>query len=469
MDENQNLNSKSTAKPKPELIGNFLSSEALTHASVGLLVTDVNSGKEILEYNSNKTLVPASAQKLLIAGAALEIFGSEHVFETKMFYTGKIDWQGTLQGDIIIRGGGDPALGSHRFKDHYPNLPDYFAQAIRDSGIKKIEGKIIGDASFFGDLEIPDTWIWEDIGNYYGAPANGLSVYENMYKLSFSSGKPGSLSKISTVDPEIPNLAFINQVRASKENRDNAWIFGSYLSEIREVKGTIPSNRKNFTIKGAIPDPAFLLASQLTENLQKSGIPISEDPISSYQSVPLISAQNILTIQSPPLSEIVYYLNMNSINLYAETLLLHLAKEKSGEASVELGCKALKVFWDKNGMDTQGLFLEDGSGLSRANSVTAGQLSFLLHHMKTESESSDVFIQSLPVAGKSGSLNSFGKGTSIEGKFAAKSGYMSRVMSYAGYLSKENGTELSVVVLVNNYTCSNSEMRKLLVDLVSGL
>lgn len=467
--ESKTLNSEPETKPESELIGNFLSSEALAQASVGLLVTDANSGEQILAYNFNKTLVPASVQKLLIAGAALETFGSDHAFETSLFYNGKIDSQGTLHGDIIIRGGGDPALGSLRFKDHYPNLPDHFAQAIRDLGIKKIEGKIIGDASFFGDLEIPDTWIWEDIGNYYGAPASGLSIYENTYKLSFASRKPGTLTEIVQVDPEIPYLKFVNRVRASKENRDNAWIFGSYLSEIRELKGTIPGNRKSFTIKGAIPDPALLLASQLTENLQRFGIPISEDPISSYQSVALKSIQNIITIQSPPLSEIVYHLNMSSINLYAETLLLHLAKEKTGEVDVELGCKALKVFWDKKGMDTRGLFLEDGSGLSRANSITAGQLSFLLHYMKTESKFSADFTQSLPVSGKSGSLNSFGKGTSIEGQFAAKSGYMSRVMSYAGYLSRKDGTELCVVVLVNNYICSDSEMRKMLVELILDL
>ncbi len=453
----------------PEFLNKFLTKQPLANASIGLFAANSETGNILIDYNGGKSLIPASVQKLLIAGAALETFGPDFTFETSLAYDGKITANGTLNGDIVIIGHSDPALASSRFSEHYGNVILNFKKAITDAGIKKINGKVIGDASWYGDPKIPDTWIWEDIGNYYGAIPSGLNLYENTYQLSFESGKPGSKTTISGIDPSLPWLSFYNEVKAANDNRDNAYIFGSYFSNVRRVRGTIPANRKNFTIKGAIDDPAYLAAHQLTEALIKSGVTISGEAESRFTSQAGSVANVLFTIQSPPLSEIIFYLNMNSINLYAETLLLQLAKKKNGSADFESACETLNDFWKAKGMDSKGMFLKDGSGLSRANSLTAGQLVFLLSYMKNESKYADQFIKSLPVAGKSGSLKSFGKASEIAEKFVAKSGYMSRVMNYAGYLKTNEGKDLIVVVLVNNYTCTNVEMKSLLEDLISGI
>jgi len=158
---------------------------------------------------------------------------------------------------------------------------------------------------------------------------------------------------------------------------------------------------------------------------------------------------------------------MKSVNLCAETLLLQLAENAIGKVGFDNGCETLKEFWQKKGMNTDGLFLDDASGLSRANGITPAQMGFLLSYMKTESNVSQGFINSLPVSGQSGSLKNFGK--NFTGKFSAKSGYMSRVMNYAGYLKHESGRDFSVVIMVNNYTCSNREMRKMLEQLISDI
>jgi len=453
----------------PDYLVDFLTKEPLASASIGILLADSKTGEILLNHDAGKSLVPASVQKLLIAGAALETFGPDHTFETSLAYDGNITADGTLNGDIIIIGNGDPALASHRFKNHYGDVIQKFAKAISDAGIKKVNGKVIGDASWFGFTQIPDTWIWEDIGNYYGAIPGGLNMYENTYQLNFKSGKPGYKTTISGTDPALPWLSFYNNVEAANDNRDNAWIYGSYFSNVREVRGTIPANRNKFTIKGAVDDPAYLAAYQLTEALNVSGVSISGEAESRFTVYSGTGMKNLLSIQSPPLSEIVFFLNMNSINLHAETLLLQLSKTKTGIADFENGCNALEEFWQAKGMDTQGLFLEDGSGLSRANSITAEQLFFVLSYMKNKSKNADAFIRSLPVAGESGSLKSFGKSSDIKGKFLAKSGYMSRVMNYAGYLKTDNGKDLVVVVLVNNYTCPNAKMRGLLEELISEI
>jgi len=451
-----------------DVIDDFLRKEPLSPAIVGLMIADAKTGEVFIEHNPDKSLVPASVQKLMLTAAALETLGTDYTFNTTLVLDGKINDQGTFTGNILIRGGGDPALGSERFGEYYQDIILRFAEAIHKRGIKTIDGQIIGDASFFGEISLPRTWLWEDIGNYFGAATSGLNIYENTYCLNLRSGQPGSLTKVINVDPEIPELEFKNNVTASTENRDNAFIFGSYLSSRREIRGTIPANRSSFTIKGAIPDPAFLAAYQLTEKLEKSGVKVSGTPKSSYKSLECKNPETILTIKSPPLSEIIYYLNMNSINLYAETLLLHLSKSESNEASCASGCKALTDFWKSKGMPTDGLFLLDGSGLSRAGGVTARQLIFMLRYMKNNSENGNAFIRSMPVAGISGSLKNFGKETELQRKFIAKSGYMTRVMNYAGYLTAKDGKELVVVVLVNNYTCPDAEMKRLLEDLMMG-
>lgn len=453
----------------PDYFIDFLANESLASASIGVLVADAETGELLIHHDAGKSLVPASVQKLLIAGAALETFGPDYTFETAVAYDGNIAADGTLNGDIVIVGTGDPALASHRFNSHYGDVIQNFAKTISDAGIKKIKGKVVGDASYYGFTQIPDTWIWEDIGNYYGAIPGGLNMFENTYQLNFRSGKPGNKTTILGTNPALPWLSFYNNVNAANDNRDNAWIYGSYFSNVREVRGTIPANRKNFTIKGAIDDPAYLAAYQLTEMLKESGVNISGEAESRFTAYSGTGLKTLYSVQSPPLSEIVFYLNMNSINLYAEALLLQLSKSKTGIADFENGSAALEEFWLGKGIDTKGLFLEDGSGLSRANALNAEQLAFVLTYMKNKSKYALEFIRSLPVAGESGSLKSFGKDVGLTAKFVAKSGYMSRVMNYAGYLKTDNGKDLVVVVLVNNYTCSNTEMRGLLEGLITGI
>ena len=409
-------------------------------------------------------MVPASIQKLLIAGAALETFGAGHVFTTTVCYSGTIDEEGVLRGNVIIEGGGDPALGSDRFKNHYGDIVERISAAVAQAGITEIDGKIIADASIFGRPEIPDTWIWEDIGNYYGSPAFGLNILGNTYRLTFASGAPGERTTISGVEPNLPGITFQNYVVAAPNNRDNAYIYGSYMSATREIYGTIPVNRSRFSIKGSIPNPPLLIATMLTEKLFQKGIHIADEPDVIWSAADSRKSTTLLKIQSPPLAEIVKKLNMKSINLYAEALLLHLARANGENVSVDEGCRQLTKFWATKGMDTTGLFLQDASGLSRANGIAPSQLAFLLDYMKNYSRDAQSFTASLPVAGESGSLaNVF---TSVKGKFSAKSGYMSRVLNYAGYLETKTGQNLIVVLMVNNYTSSTTEMRRLWEELL---
>jgi len=449
-------------------LNTFINQPSLKNASIGFYAVDLNSGETVLEHNSSISLVPASTLKILTSAAALETFGPDHRFKTTLAYTGNISEGRTLNGNIILQGGGDPTFLSPRFEKHYKNAIKNMVQEIQNSGIRWINGNVVGDGSYFGLPQIPDTWIWEDMGNYYGSPAFALNVFDNTYSLTFKTGSAGSLSSITNTNPELPQLKFENRVTAADNKQDNAYIYGSYLSNKRVIKGTIPENRKSFSIKGSIPDPAKIAAHQIFAALKTKGIGISGEARSNYDESKQAKFQPLLEINSPPLSEIIEQLNMKSINLYAETMLLHLGKKANKKCSVEAGCESLKTFWENTGMDISGLYLEDGSGLSRANAITPEQLVFVLQHMH-QSKNDKSFKQSLPIAGKSGTLKSFGKNTILEGKLKAKSGYMSRAMSYTGYLTTESGEELAFAVMVNNYNCSNSEMRKILEELLVSL
>lgn len=452
------------------LVEKLLSAKGLEHTSIGLLAIDLKTGDTLLKFNSDKSLVAASTQKLITSAAALEILGTDFTFKTSLEYDGIITNDGVLKGNIIIRGGGDPALGSPRFSEFYDDLYERWVQAIKNAGITKIEGKVVGDGSIFGEPEIPATWVWEDIGNYYGSSASGLNIYDNTYFIDFKTvDKAGSSAEILNISPSMPWLSFENQVTASDENRDNAYIFFTGVTNQRIIKGTIPKNKEKFTIKGAIPDPAYLAAFELTNALTNAGIAVSQEARAIFKKSEVTDRHNLLEISSPPLSEIVYFLNLKSINLYAETLLKQIGLVVSGDPSTESGCKVLEDFWKSRGMDTGGLFLKDGSGLSRYNAFTAGQLVFVLQYMKNNSQNFVDFENSLPVSGKSGSLENIGKNTPAENNLRAKSGYMERCMSYAGYVSTVSGKEIAFAVIVNNFSCSNAEMKKFLEKLMVGM
>lgn len=448
-------------KKLPTFAARLLNKPELSAASTGIAVYDFQNDSMIFSLNAGKTLIPASTQKLLVAAAALELFGPGHRFKTFLEYDGTIQ-DGVLNGNLMIRGGGDPSLGSDRFGQKNGDVIRQLTDAAIRAGIRKIEGDIKGDASLFGRPQIPDTWIWEDIGNYYGSPAFGLNIYENIYRVHFRSGNPGTLTEIIAIDPPLPGIDFNNRVTAAGNNRDNAYIFGSYLSHKREIRGTIPANRDDFTIKGAIPDPALLLAGQLTEDLMEAGIEVSGNPVSNYLSEVTSNREIIFTIESAPLAELNEHLLKSSINLYAESFLMHLSRAAGKITEVDTACSVLKKFWQQKGMDVQGMFPEDGSGLSRANGLTANQLLFVLKYMKTKSSHKKTFLNALSVAGVSGNLKYFGRKTELQGRFTAKSGYMTRVMNYAGYMTTDSGRDIAVVVLVNNYSCQGSQMRNFL-------
>jgi len=455
-------------------INDFSKQDGLKNASIGFLLVDLKTGKEIANFNPDMSLSPASTLKLFSTATALELFGDEHRFETKIQYDGTIDNQGILHGNIYIKGGGDPVLGSKHFEDDYNNpffITDW-VNKIKSLGITKIDGAIVGDAQYFSMNIIPRLRAWEDMANYYGIGACGLSIYDNLFEITLRSGpKAGDTTYIDKIEPNIPGIRFQNYVKASDSRRDEAFVFGEPYNYERVIRGSIPKASSDFIIKAALPDPAHFAALELENYLKSANIEIT-NPATTIRRLSLENKysprqrKNVHTTYSPTLSEIVNTTNKISYNLYPEHLLVHIGKKMLGTNDCESGTDAVRQFWASKGMDTDGMFMNDGSGLTRYNSLTARQFVFLLKYMKSKSKYYEAFNNSLPVAGKSGTLRNLCKGTNAADNVRAKSGSISKVRAYSGYVNALSGEELAFTILVNNYTCSDSEMRKMLEKLM---
>jgi D-alanyl-D-alanine carboxypeptidase/D-alanyl-D-alanine-endopeptidase (penicillin-binding protein 4) len=437
-------------------INSWQSSSGLANAGIGICVSDTQTGEEIIKSEPQLSLVPASIMKVITTATALEVFGPNYRFNTKLFYSGIVR-NDTLFGDLQIVGGGDPTLGSVYFPETNHFL-DIWTEAIQRENIKVIIGSLIMDATIYESQTIPDTWVWEDMGNYYGAGASGISVFDNMYEIHLKSdavaGKP---TELISVIPEIPNLELKNEVLSSDMNSDEAYVFGSPMDNKRMIRGTIPKNQADFAVKASVPDPSALLAFEFRKKLSANHIAVSG--ITKYEKAKIDSSAQLSVIQSPTLKDIIRVTNHESVNLFAEHLLKHLAFQKLGEGTTREGCKFVVQFWKDKGLDMNGFFLNDGSGLSRFNAFTPNHMVNVLKFMRTKSANFPDFYQSLPSAGN-GTLTVFSKENFPGDCLHAKSGSMTRVRCYAGYLTTNSGRQLSFAIMLNNFSCSQSEAIK---------
>ncbi len=434
--------------------------DSLPNASIGFCIKDAETGKLIEEYNSIKSLRPASVLKLVTTATALDYLKSNYKYRTKIGYTGVLTGD-ILKGDLVIKASGDPTWNSQYFPDE--DVIKFIVSNIKQNGIKNISGDFIVDKYGINE-DIPRTWIWEDIGNYYGSPSYSINIYDNTYDIEFSSQNAGSDTKIKSVSPFLKDIKFENKVLASKENRDNAWIFGSPYSEKRLIRGNIPENRDSFKIRGSISNPALVFINQLAKRLNEEGIKC-EPNLLFKSNVP---NTELFEIISPELKEMVYYTNQKSINLYSESI----GKRLMLEAGENLGfdCNPTTFFyeyWRAKGLSVEGIELTDLCGLSAFNMVTPYFMTDLLVYMHSKSENRDCFIESLPLAGNSGTLKYFGKGTCLENNLRAKTGSMKGVRSYCGYFRNKSKT-FAFSLIVNNCTCEKDKLTELIVSLLKG-
>lgn len=446
-------------------------------ASFSLVVKDVQEGRTVYSYDTDRLQSPASVLKTVATATALEILGEDYRYPTTLEYDGILE-NGTLEGNLYIKGSGDPSLGSSHFAPGQNKFLSTWIAALQKAGIKHITGSVISDESIFDTEGVSIKWLREDMGNYYAPGSYGISIFDNMYKLSLQTGAAGTRPVLKGTEPDIPFIRFKNYLKAAPVSSDSAYIIGAPLDDVRYLYGVLPANREAYVLKGDIPDPALYLARYLTDQLQQKGIRVDGSP-SCYRIEVEENRwkkgerKEIVTTYSPTLREIASICNHVSHNLYADALVKTVGlqyKPRRNEmiSSFGRGVQVVKEYWEKKGLDVFPLRMNDGSGLAPADKVSAGFMGELLVYMATESAVSDAFIASLPQAGIEGSVRNFLKGSKLQGKAHLKSGGITGVRSYAGYITKD-GKPYAVAVFSNNYSCPMSRMTRALEKLLLQL
>lgn len=447
---------------QPGRFGQFLADPAIANASVSFFVADADSGNVLISHNQNTSLIPASTMKLVTSAVALELLGPEYTFKTTLGYTGSVKRRsGRLDGNIIITGGGDPALGSEYFKDHYREFINSWAEEIRRAGIRKIRGRIVTDDSYYDFEPVPPRWLWEDLGTYYGAGVYGLSVFDNSCRIRVKSSPDSSRVDIIGITPDLHGYNYTNNLAATGK-KEKWYVFSAPYSRSGWFSGTIPVSSEEIVIDAAITDPPLLIASLLHEKLESEGIKISEEPV-TIRLEPEISTRDITWLTetvSPILSLIADVLNKESVNLYAEHLVKELGRRFESRGTTAAGTGVILDFLGSSGIDTSGIFIEDGSGLSSRNGISSEELVKLLIFMRNKGKHFEIFYSSLPDAGKNGTLMQYFTDPVFDSNLKAKSGSMTRVRCYAGYFTTVSGRHLAFSILINNFQGSSRPVIK---------
>lgn len=435
----------------------FQSDPQTKYAITSLCVLDANTGSPLFMRNEQIGLATASTLKVITAATALSILGKDFQYQTTLAYTGTITTAGVLKGDLMIIGDGDPTLGSDRYQNKENVVLTEWVAAIKNAGIKKIEGSIIGDDRIFGTQTTPEGWTWQDMGNYYGAGTSGLSWRENQFDIHL---KPGSRqneeAKMVKTVPEMPYLKIMNELKTGAPGTgDNAYVFLPPYGNIAYLRGSWGMGIRKNGISAAIPDPAYDCAYRLQDTLKLLGVVTTQPATttrimdSNGQAISNIT-QKISTITSPTLSEITYWFLKKSVNLYGETMLKTLALKSGKEASTAEGVDIEVKYWAAKGIDKNAMNIIDGSGLSPANRITTMAMANILFHAQKESWFSD-FYKAFP------DYNAM----------KIKSGTINNVSAFAGYHTSTTGNKYIVVININNY--SGSGINKKLFTVLDAL
>lgn len=448
---------------------------ALSQALTGICVRTAG-GKTIAEYNSGKMMVPASNMKLITTGAALHNLGEDYMYETSVGYSGNII-NGVLHGDLYIIGGGDPTTGS---KDSIAVALErtfgHWEAIVRSAGIRKIEGRIVGDGRHFDGMTEEPTWLWNDIGTYYGTGATGLMFYENTQSFSVSAGPHvGSAVNIKPYYPDTPWMTFRYDCTTGKNNTgDRLYMYASDLAPVAEIRGTFGADKAAKRLDCANKYPEYTCAHYFRNFLKSKGLECTEG-VTDFRLKRMESPDSLCILGStfsPSLKRITFETNHASNNLFAETLLRTLGKEICGSASYDSSYVALDRVLESLGIDiSHGLKVQDGSGLSRQNHVSPDFLCRFLDAM-TDSPAWDAFLKSLPYPGGHGSLayNMKGQPESLRKRIRVKSGSMNGVRCYSGYVLPSGSTLetapkddiIIFSIMTNNCTSPTWKVRPLL-------
>jgi len=447
----------------------LISDNQMKFAQSGFWLYDLKNKKLLIQNQADKAFAPASTLKLLSTITAMEVLGEDFQFFTLFGYSGKLN-EGILDGDIVIKGSGDPSLASS-FLEKPATIKDIakqVAKSIKAKGINTIYGKVIIDNSLYSSFLLPDGYTVGDIGNNYGTSIYGLNLADNMLTVTFEPGKIGDFAKIKKIEPEGAKINLTTQVKyAQKGSGDNTNCYAFPLEENVLLKGTIPEGDKSFKVRIACPNPMLLFGYHIQQALIREGIEIGNDyEVSQFT----IGFQTIDSLKSVSLIELANTCNLYSLNHYAEGLVLAAANKASGAKDLTEAINWELIYWKEKKLDLSGSRLFDGSGLSPNNGITVEVMGGLLQFL-SQSVYGNKVINGLPTLGSSGTLTDAAEKSKLNNRIKAKTGSIGGVYNFAGFVLDAECKEpqYAFVLFNNRFVGSGATFKKKCGKLLSEL
>ncbi len=453
--------------PKPTLaarIDAFISQPRFAAAAWGIKIMSLDSGHVIYEHDANKLLVPASTGKLFTAALALATFGEKHRVPTSLFASARPSRTGTLDGDLILYGYGDPTLGIAG----RTGWDDQLAAALGKHGVRRVHGDLIADDSYFATPPIGSGWEAGDLQTWFAVPASTLSIGENIARVSVAPGQAvGDLARIA-FEPELAAMPLVNQLRTvARGGHTDINLYRAPGSPRLHAFGSIVQSAKPRNYRMSIADPARLAGDLLRAALVRHGIEFDGEVRSVHwprEGGPFDPerVEHLADVWSPPLGDIVHSGIKRSQNLYLQNLLLMVGAKaaydnRPADGSVPAfrsteawGIRAEREWLDRIGAPESVALMEEGAGLSRKDLATPAALTGLLVHAARQPWGA-VLRDALPLAGVDGSLIGRMRNTAAQGRVHAKSGSMRYTEALAGYVTTAAGEHLAFALMLNNY------------------
>jgi D-alanyl-D-alanine carboxypeptidase/D-alanyl-D-alanine-endopeptidase (penicillin-binding protein 4) len=419
----------------------------VSRAVWGMAVQSLDRRERLFTLNSGTLLVPASVAKLVTVATAADAVGWDYRYTTTLRATGPIV-DGVLQGDLIIVGSGDPSIGGRAGDD----LTSW-VQALKASGLGRIEGRVIGDDDSIDEPRPPLAWAWDDLGYTTGALFGALNLAENRSTVTIAPGPSSGAPAVVTVDPRLAFRVVANRVATGPPGSPQLlWPEQRPGEPSLTVAGSIPATAPPAVLAVAVGNPTLWFAQALKSRMVGDGIEVGGDAVDIDDVVPTPSRDSATVVyshRSPTLAEIVQPLLKDSINLYAEAL-MRLNAAPGAFPTNDAALEGLRKRLDAWGISNASYQLVDGSGLSRRDAMSADSVMSVLERMADASAKSP-FVTGLPIAGVDGSLLTRMKGTPAENNVRAKTGTMSNIRTLAGYVTTRDGEHLAFAILINNF------------------
>jgi D-alanyl-D-alanine carboxypeptidase/D-alanyl-D-alanine-endopeptidase (penicillin-binding protein 4) len=406
-----------------------------------VLVRPADSFNDLYSLNAGKLMMPGSAMKLVTLAAAAELLGWDHEFETKIASLAPLN-EGTLRGDLIVIGGGDPSISE---RSDTPGVLRALARQVRESGVTRIEGGIIGHDDLFDDNGFGDGWTLDNLPYGYAAAVSALEYNEGSVDLVIRAGTAAGDPVTVQVRPEGGGLQIDNRLVTVAESGAGRLTLQRQPGSSRVVvHGQIPAKSAPFARTASVDNPTAFFVSAFRGALFAEGVEVIGDAvdIDDFPAKPDVTgARTLVSHRSPPLRQIAASMMRVSQNQYAETLL----KAIRGREQARAVLKSWNITDDSYA-------IADGSGLSRYNYITSDALVRILARMRADAKHTTPFAETLPVAGLEGTLSRRLAGSAAEGRVRAKTGTVDNVRAIAGYVETASGETLLFSIIANNFT-----------------